>query len=150
MKKQDTNNLSTQGVGRPTVITTTVINKLEEIFALDGSIKEACFYADISEDAYYRWIKRNPQYTERFDALRQTPVLGARRTLVEHAKKDPLYALKYLERKARKEFAEKSEGESRPVSLNVYAYFNNPAIKEAIATMEDTIKAALVEKSPDA
>lgn len=149
MNTANTNN-SYATVGRPTVITTTVINKLEEVFALDGSIKEACFYADISEDAYYRWIKRNPQFTERFDALRQQPVLAARRNLVEHAKTDPLYSLKYLERKARKEFAEKQEvSENRPVSLNVYNYFNNPQVKEAVNELEDQLKAILIQPNQE-
>jgi hypothetical protein len=91
-------------VGRPTKMIPEVIGKLEEIFALDGTVKEACFYAGINPDTYYTFVKENPKYSERFDLLRETPVLAARRTIV-NSLKNPDNAFKYMERKRKNEWS---------------------------------------------
>jgi predicted DNA-binding protein YlxM (UPF0122 family) len=44
-------------VENPTKMTDEVVKKLEEVFALDGSVDEACYYANISRQCYYNWIK---------------------------------------------------------------------------------------------
>lgn len=41
-------------MARPTVMTDDVVRKLIEAFKLDVSVEEACLYADISKDTYYR------------------------------------------------------------------------------------------------
>ncbi len=94
--------------GRPTVMTDVVIGKLEEIFALDGTVKEACFYAGINPDTYYTFVKDNPKYSDRFNALRETPFLAARRTIV-NSLKNPDNAFKYMERKKKDEFSVRIE-----------------------------------------
>ena len=85
------------------------IKKLEEAFALDCSINEACFYADISKVTYYNWIEKKPELLNRFEALREKPVLLARQTVVQAVKTNPDIALKYLERKKKAEFSTRSE-----------------------------------------
>ena len=50
------------GAGRPTVVDDEVIKKLEEVFSIGGSVGEACFYADISEETYYYFVKKWPFY----------------------------------------------------------------------------------------
>ena len=91
--------------GRPPKSTPMTLKKLEEAFAIDATIEEACFYADISPQTYYEWVKKNPKLNERFKALRNTPVLLARRTVVG-ALKQPSVAFEYLKRKKRKEFGD--------------------------------------------
>jgi hypothetical protein len=59
------------------------IKKLEEVFAIDGSIGEACFYADISHQTYYNWIDENPALLEKFKRLREKPVLAARHAIIK-------------------------------------------------------------------
>ena len=61
-----------------------VVNKLEEVFALDGTVEEACFYAGISRQTYYVWIKNNKELHDRFEELRQRPFLKARQTIVKN------------------------------------------------------------------
>lgn len=63
-------------------MTPEAIKKLEEAFALDCSIPEACFYADISKTTYYNWLEKDPELVDRFAALRERPVLLARTTVV--------------------------------------------------------------------
>lgn len=91
-------------VGRPTVMTPEVLAKLEEVFALGGSDEEACFYADISTSSLYKYQQEYPDFTERKERLKETPVLKARRTVINSLDK-PEHAFKFLERKKRKEFA---------------------------------------------
>lgn len=90
-------------VGRPTIMTPELISKLEEIFALGGSDLEACFYAGIGKTTLYNYQKENPEFVERKESLKETPILKARRTVVS-ALSDPNHAFKFLERKKRAEF----------------------------------------------
>ncbi len=86
-----------------------VIAKLEYVFSIDGTIREACFYADIGESTYYDWVKNDKKLLERFERLREKPVLKARREVVEGLKGNPEFSLKYLERKRKKEFSLRTE-----------------------------------------
>jgi hypothetical protein len=85
-----------------------VLTKLEEAFAFDCSVGEACFYADISESTYYDWVKDEPELSERFKALRNKPILKARQTVVQGLN-DPKNAQWYLERKLKSEFGTKTD-----------------------------------------
>lgn len=96
-------------VGRPSEMTEEKVKKLEEAFALDASIGEACFYADISKQTYYNWLEKAPELVERFEALRERPVLLARQSVIASMKENPDIALKYLERKKKDEFSTKQE-----------------------------------------
>ena len=95
--------------GIPTKLTPEVVTKLEEVFAIDGTVEEACFYANISRNAYYEWIKANPQLNDRFESLRQRPFLLARQTIVKAIKDNPQYAFEYMKRKKKNEFSERQE-----------------------------------------
>jgi hypothetical protein len=95
--------------GRPTVFTPAVVDKLEQAFAIDATVEEACSYADISRDAFYDHLKRNPAFSDRIEALRQRPVLAARQTVVKAVSTDSDMAMRYLERKKRNEFSTKQE-----------------------------------------
>lgn len=94
--------------GRPTVITDEVLKKLEEVFLLGGTDTEACLYADISPRTLYNYQKDNPEFLQRKDALKETPFLKARRTIVESLT-DPNHAFKFMERKKKAEFGNNIE-----------------------------------------
>ena len=96
-------------VGRPTVMTDEVIRKLDEAFALGCTDLEACLYADISKTALYEYQKEHPEFAERKETLKQNPILLARKSVVEALSKDYEHALKFLERKKKDEFAQRSE-----------------------------------------
>lgn len=82
-----------------------VVLKLETAFSYDCTIAEACLYAGISVSAYYVNVTKKPELKERFDLLRNTPVLHARQAVVKSFNTDPNLALRYLERKRREEFS---------------------------------------------
>lgn len=91
-----------------TKLTPEVVQKLEDVFSLDGTVEEACFYANVSRQTYYNWIDEFPELVERFDTLRQKPYLKARQTIVQSLGKES-GAQWYLERKKKKEFAQRTE-----------------------------------------
>ena len=94
--------------GRPTVMTTDVINKLEEVYAIGGTDKEACFYAGISHQTLYDYQNLHPEFVERKEALKEKPVLKARQTVVQSLSQ-PQHAQWYLKHKRRDEFSERTE-----------------------------------------
>lgn len=90
--------------GRPTIMDQNTVNKLEEAFALGCSDLEACLYADISKQTLYNYQDKHPEFVDRKAKLKETPVLLARQEVVKGMKGNPELAMKYLERKRRKEF----------------------------------------------
>jgi len=88
-----------------------VLEKLRQAFAIDATIEEACFYADIDPKTYYNWKNAKPEQFQKLEQLRNTPILAARQTLATAVKSDAQTALKYLERKRKSEFSVKTETE---------------------------------------
>jgi len=91
-------------MARPTKLYKQTVKKLEEAFALGCSVKEACFYADITKQTYYNWTKKDQKLLDRFEALQQLPILKARKAVVKGLEGNPYFALKFLERKLKSEF----------------------------------------------
>jgi hypothetical protein len=100
-----------KAVGRPKKINKDVASKLEEAFALGCSDREACLFANISEQTLYTYQKDNTQFKERKDLLKTNPVLKARMTVVQSLEHDPNLAFKYLERRCKEEFDPKYKQE---------------------------------------
>ena len=85
-----------------------LVKKLEEAFAIDASVEEACFYAGISRQTFYTWINKNKELRDRLEGLRNKPVLKARQTIVKNL--DEVDTAKwYAERKRKSEFSTRVE-----------------------------------------
>jgi len=84
-----------------------VVQKLEEAFAYGCTDEEACVYADISRTALHNYQKKNKEFLNRKELLKQSPILLARQTVVTGIQIDPDLALKFLERKKKDEFSPK-------------------------------------------
>lgn len=95
--------------GRPSVITQSVVLKLELAFAFDCTVEEACLYAAISRNTFYEFTKRYPDFQDRIAALRNAPILMARMCVLRAAEHDADLALKYLERKLPMEFSTRAQ-----------------------------------------
>lgn len=101
-----------------------IVSKLEETAALDASLEESLFYADISEASYYRYLKAHPDFEVYLKRLRNKPVLKARKIVMRKMGQNYQNAMDYLRRKKRKEFGDSvdvtSEGENiRNVNITV-------------------------------
>jgi len=107
----------------------TTVKKLEEVFAIDGSVEEACYYANISRQTYYDWIKRDPKLKVKFDRLRNRPVLKARKEVVKGLN---CYsnAMDYLKRKKKLEFGDNIDvstlGKELPKAIINLKDYNEP------------------------
>lgn len=75
---------------------------------MDCTVVEACLHADIVPDTYYRWIKANPELSDRFQRLKNKPFLKARTTIMQGIETNPDFALKYMKNKKNDEFNEKT------------------------------------------
>jgi len=95
--------------GRPTVMTKDVLDKLEEVFALGGTDEEACLFADISKQTLYDYQKLHPEFVDRKEALKETPILLARRTAIAKLSDSYVNAMDFLSRKRKKEFSIRTE-----------------------------------------
>ena len=82
-----------------------VLQKLEMAWAVDASDAEAAFFADISPPALCAYLKKNPKITERKEALKNKPKFAAKVSVANALPSNPELALKYLERRAPKEYA---------------------------------------------
>jgi hypothetical protein len=92
-------------VGRPTKMTDDVIRKIEEVAALDGTVEEMAFYANIHKDTIYSWLKEDKKFSDRIADLRQRPFLKARQEVIKGLN-NYQNAMDYLKRKKRKEFGD--------------------------------------------
>lgn len=95
--------------GRPTVMTPAVVQKLEQAFAIDATIEEACSYAGIARQTYYDYIEKNPEFSDRIADLRNRPVLKARQTVVQKLGESYGSAMDYLKRKRKQEFGDTTD-----------------------------------------
>jgi len=98
-------------MSRPTKLDDLTVKKLEEAFLLGCTVEEACFNADISKQTYYNWTEQNPELLDRFEQLKLSPILKARKTVIKALEKDPKLAMRYLEKKLKYEFGEKEDPE---------------------------------------
>lgn len=88
------------------------LGKLEMAFRIDASDEEACSIAEITVDQLYYYQREiNPEFKEKKKVWKHLPTYKARQTVVEalEDKKNPEFALKYLERKRKLEFSTRSE-----------------------------------------
>lgn len=111
----------TDKYGRKTVMTPSVIVKLEQAFALGCSDLEACYYAGISKSTLYNYQNSTPEFLERKEELKAKPILLARQSVMKGINgyelrddngkvikvinaPDPKLALDFLKNKMSKEF----------------------------------------------
>lgn len=95
--------------GRPTVMTPETLAKLEQAFAIDATVEEACSYADIGRDAFYDYLKKSPEFSDRIADLRNRPILKARQTVVQKMDENYSNAMDYLKRKRKDEFGDQQK-----------------------------------------
>lgn len=125
-------------MGRPTKLDSLIVKKLEDAFVLGASIEEACFNANISKQSFYNWKDENPELFDRFEQLRQAPILKARKCVVNALEKNPTLAMRYLERKLKSEFGNSTSDDKtdkNEVLELIMASFQNPNQLEYVDTI---------------
>jgi hypothetical protein len=96
--------------GRPTIMNDLTIAKLKEGFAQGFSVRNACIWADISQDTYFNYCKKNPNFSEQCKTLQQKPLIKSILVInIALEVGDVSTAKWYAERKAKDEFSLRNE-----------------------------------------
>ena len=95
--------------GRPPVITEPVLRKLEQAFAIDCTVEEACILAGIGTRTYYDFLDKHPDFSQTIELLRNIPFLLARQTIIDGIMNNYSQAMDYMSRKKKGEFSHKLE-----------------------------------------
>jgi len=91
-------------IGRPEVFDTIILEKLRSAFAFGCTDEEAIAYANVPTTTFYDYLKRHPEFAEERDRLKLSPILKARKTVIDDLEKTDS-AKWYLERKKKDEFS---------------------------------------------
>jgi hypothetical protein len=95
------------GRGRPSVMTKQVLQKLREAFSIGAPDREACIYANVSESTLYNYCKKNNDFLEEKEELKEVPILQARSNIALALKSKSVGdSWQYLIRKRKAEFAD--------------------------------------------
>jgi hypothetical protein len=101
--------------GRPTLMTESTINKLEQAFSNGASDKEACFFAGISHQTLYNYQEKNPEFVERKEGLKDSLKYQAKVNIADRIRSKRLLDFNtstwYLERRD-KDFSLKTQNEN--------------------------------------
>lgn len=97
-------------MGRHSVVTPEILNKLEQAYSNNATDVQACFYAGISKSTLYNYQNEHPEFVERKEALKANLGLIAKNTVGKAIKDgDAKSATWYLERTEKNEFSTKLE-----------------------------------------
>ena len=110
MDKSKTTRKKPNKGGRPTVMTESVLQKLEAAFSIGSTDREAVAHAGIAQNSYYNYCKENPEFLQRVNDLKEKLPLKAKSELAKFINNgDKQAVLWYLERKKKNEFSLKTE-----------------------------------------
>lgn len=91
--------------GRPTKMTDTTLQKLEESFMLDATVEMACLQAGISKSTYHQYCKDNPAFLDRIRLLKTKLGFKAILNVANDIQQGNIQTTKwYLERKYRQDY----------------------------------------------
>lgn len=101
-------------VGRPSVMTPDIIDKLYYAFSIGCSDVEACAYANIAPSVLYRYQSNHDEFKERKEVLKANPILLAKEAVKksltsDNEKERNLMSRWVLEKKCPDEFGNRSE-----------------------------------------
>jgi len=111
-------------VGRPTVMTIEVIEKIEEELKNGATLAQASFLADISLKTLYNYFKYNPDFKERCELLQGLVGYRARVNLKKKIDTGDIDTSKYWLDRKDKEFKQKTDITSDDKELKTITRIN--------------------------
>ena len=112
---------------RPTSLTQEVLNKLIEEFRYDATVEEACSYAWISVQLFYKWLKEDQKFFEEIDRAIKRPFRMCRNKLIDLAANAEKEELQF---KATQEFLSKRDSRYKAKSENTETTLSTPESQE--------------------
>lgn len=82
--------------GRPPKIQGEVLDKLFNAFTYGMTDEQACLYAEIDLSTLYKYCQKNPKFADRKEALKQMPVIHAKKNVVSSIMKGDTELSKWL------------------------------------------------------
>lgn len=97
-------------MARPSKLSESVVQKLEDAFKLGCTTQEACCYANISTSSYYDWSANNREFSDKMELFKKYLEIKSRTVIAKSLEAgDVKTAMWYLERKNKTEFCTKAE-----------------------------------------
>ena len=96
-------------MGRPTVMTSEVIEKIEEELKNGATLQQAAFLAEISLKTLYNYFDSNPDFKERCSLLQNLVSYRARKNIKEKIEKGDIETSKYWLDRKDKDFKPKGD-----------------------------------------
>jgi len=129
--------------GRPTIMTEATIGKLKEGFAQGFSVRNACIWANISQDTYFEYCKKHPNFSDQCKTLQQKPLIKSIVVINKALDEGDVSTAKwYAERKAKDEFSLKTETEHTGEIRSKVVYIEKEEKEEYENHINDTINNA--------
>ncbi len=98
-------------IGRPTDMTPNTVTKLMAAFNNGYNVTEACYYAGISKQTYYRWLKEDEDFSDFMERAKSAPNSKAKEVVIKAINEgDAGLAFRYLQARD-PDFKPKFEGE---------------------------------------
>lgn len=70
-----------KNIGRPAKVNYTVMSKLEDALQYGATVSEACYYAGISRDTFYRYFRNEEVFAKKMEAARNKLLYIAKRNV---------------------------------------------------------------------
>lgn len=87
-------------MGRPTDMTIATVTKLLTAFNNDYNVTQACGYAGIATQTYYRWCKENSYFSDKMAEAKEAPNRKAKEVVIQAiAAGDANLGFRWLERR---------------------------------------------------
>lgn len=91
-------------------LTNHVLSELKRGLAMDLTVEEACFMADINKDTYYAWLKLSDEFAFQMNKARTKLFVKAKENIERKVNEgDSEMSMKLLERRQKKLYALRSE-----------------------------------------
>ncbi len=119
---------------RPKKVDNAVVGKLELAFMKGLNITEACDYAEISRDTYYKYIKDDRAFSDKMERAQTSLQRKAKINLADEIESGNIELSKYyLERKCKDEFSVKQQVElSGGISPNPFEGLTTEELRKLI------------------
>ncbi len=106
--------ITKEKAGRPTKMTSELVEKLERAFINGFSDEQACFYVGIDKQTLYNYCQKNPDFSTKKELLKTNPNLTAKLNIVKAIDNGDVKASQwYLERKCKDEFSIRTEVDNK-------------------------------------